>query len=203
MGYASTNETSTATHIIAVVQYRWQTETSVIDVVSEITPTLTLSSTTQHQNTIKHASPRHKQPSYHHELPSLGRKILGEVLQQSWPLAHHVFGSSCTTSVAFDFSVTRVEYSTLGVLASLLRRAQGSSLHIDTHIDPFPACNSTLNKRESVVLWMFPRRDVINGPSPKRSDNVRTRNISCVSGPFASGTPYSSLTAASYLYEYA
>jgi hypothetical protein len=42
MGYASTNETSTATHIIAVVQYRCQTETSVIDVVDEITPTLTL-----------------------------------------------------------------------------------------------------------------------------------------------------------------
>jgi hypothetical protein len=102
-------------------------------------------------------------------------------------------------------NVIRYRYasSNLGVLASLLSRAQGSSLHIETHIDPLPACDSTLtlNKRESVVLWMFPRRDVINGPSPKRSDNVRTRNVSRVSGPFASGTPYSSLTSASHLYK--
>ena len=89
----------------------------------------------------------------------------------------------------------------IGIIVPPCFDAQGSSLHIETHIDPLPACNSTLNKRESVVLWMFPQRDVINGPSPKRSDNVRTRNISRVSGPFASGTPYSSLTPASYLYE--
>jgi len=158
----------------------------VIDVVNEITPTLTLRSdsvpTTQHQNIIKRACPRH---NTHHII--MKRCLFGERYSVR-------FCSSLGPwqTVSSDLLAPRASPSTsashgldtLGTLASLLRRTQGSSLHIETHIDPIPACKSTLNKLESVVLWMFPRRDVINGPSPKRSDNGRTRNISRVSSPF-------------------